>query len=194
MRLAFSPVRPLLRSIPRTAPFGRPTSRLPKRHFHFFSHSWRPRPSRHGPTYGRVLFAAANGAALATAAFVQLSEADNGDSETTSELRMLEISREEIAKKVPDDDRGLRRLFHQVTVTLDLWVWEPLCTGFRFLHLVVIFVPVIASVPAIWIGRRVPERDNERTGALWWYGFLVRCMELAGPAFIKVSSPRFSSA
>jgi len=107
---------------------------------------------------------------------------------------MLEISREEIAKKVPDDDRGLRRLFHQVTVTLDLWVWEPLCTGFRFLHLVVIFVPVIASVPAIWIGRRVPERDNERTGALWWYGFLVRCMELAGPAFIKVSSPRFSSA
>ena len=100
---------------------------------------------------------------------------------------MLEASREEIEKKVADDDTGLSRLFHQVVLILDGWIWEPLCTGFRFLHLVVIFVPVIVTVPAVWLGRRVAERDNERTGALWWYNFLVKCMELAGPAFIKVS-------
>jgi aarF domain-containing kinase len=50
----------------------------------------------------------------------------------------------------------------------------------------VIFVPVILSVPAIWFGRRHSDKDGERSGTLWWYGFLVRSMELAGPAFIKL--------
>jgi len=188
MRSPF-PAGRLLRSIPRAADIIRPACYGPKRRFHFFNHSWRPRTTRDRTTYGRVLFAAANGAALGTAAFVQLSEADKGDVEQTSEIRMLEVSREEIAKKISDDDKGLHRLLHLVILKLDIWLWEPLCTGVRFLHLVFIFVPVIAAVPALWIGRRVPGRDNERTGALWWYGFLVRCMELAGPAFIKVSLP-----
>jgi len=51
---------------------------------------------------------------------------------------------------------------------------------------VIIFVPVIVAIPAIWIGDRVKDRDNERKGTLWWYGFLVSSMERAGAAFIKV--------
>ncbi|KAL8382430.1 hypothetical protein RB595_006286 [Gaeumannomyces hyphopodioides] len=128
----------------------------------------------------------AGAAALGTAAFVQLSEEDSGDDNETGEDRMLAASRREIAKKIQDDDRGLSRLRHQVVLLLDLYVWEPLCTGFRFLHLAAIFVPVILAVPAVWVGRRVPQRDNERTGTLWWYGLLVKSMELAGPAFIKL--------
>ncbi len=62
---------------------------------------------------------------------------------------------------------------------LDLYIWEPLCTGARFLQLAVIFVPVILTVPVLWIGPRQPDRDNERSGTLWWYGFLVNAMELA---------------
>jgi aarF domain-containing kinase len=50
----------------------------------------------------------------------------------------------------------------------------------------VIFVPVILSVPVIWFGRRQTDKDGERSGTLWWYGFLVQSMELAGPAFIKL--------
>jgi aarF domain-containing kinase len=52
--------------------------------------------------------------------------------------------------------------------------------------LIFIFVPVIVTVPVIWFGQRQPERDNERSGTLWWYAFLVNGMERAGAAFIKV--------
>ncbi|KAK7708008.1 hypothetical protein SLS64_006830 [Diaporthe eres] len=99
---------------------------------------------------------------------------------------MLQASRKEISKKVDDDDRGLSRLRHKVVYFLDVYVWEPLCTGFRFFHLALIFVPVILAVPAMWIGRRQKDRNNERAGTLWWYGFLVKGMEWAGPAFIKL--------
>ena len=60
----------------------------------------------------------------------------------------------------------------------------------RFLPLVIIFVPVIVTIPAIWIGARRVDRDNERSGTLWWYGFLVSSMEKAGAAFIKVRARR----
>ena len=101
---------------------------------------------------------------------------------------MLEVSRQEIKKVIREDDTGFTRLRHQVMLFLDIYIWEPICTGVRFLQLAAIFVPVIITVPAIWAGQRQPERDNERTGALWWYGFLVKSMEWAGPAFIKVPS------
>jgi len=99
---------------------------------------------------------------------------------------MLEASRQEIKKQVKDDVRGWRRFRDWIIFVVDLYIWEPLCTGLRFLHLVVIFVPVFACVPAIWVGTRVKNRNMERTGTLWWYWFLVKSMERAGPAFIKV--------
>jgi aarF domain-containing kinase len=124
-------------------------------------------------------------AALSPAAFIKLSEEDHDDGKSGEE-QMLEASREEIEKKIPDDLRGLRRIFRSIWVYLDLYVYEPIATSLRFLHLVFIFVPVIITVPAIWVGKRQRERDNERSGTIWWYGFLVSSMERAGPAFIKV--------
>jgi len=99
---------------------------------------------------------------------------------------MLQASRAELKKTVSDDERGVERFGHKILLFLDLYIWEPICTGVRFLQLVAIFVPVIISVPAVWIGPRQPDLDNERSGTLWWYGFLVRGMEWAGPAFIKL--------
>lgn len=99
---------------------------------------------------------------------------------------MLEVSREEIEKKVPEDAKGIFRIIKQIRYLLDAWIVEPICTSFRFLQLVAIFVPVIITVPAVWLGTRQPGRDNERSGTIWWYGFLVNAMELAGPAFIKL--------
>jgi aarF domain-containing kinase len=124
--------------------------------------------------------------ALSPAVFMQLSEKDNNGTEQTAETRMLAASREEIAKKLSDDDHGFSRIRHGMVLFLDVYIWEPICTGFRFLHLVFIFVPVILAVPAIWLGPRQKDRDNERSGTLWWYWFLVNSMERAGPAFIKV--------
>ena len=100
---------------------------------------------------------------------------------------MLEVSREEIRKKIPDDVHGLNRLFRCVIFFIDQYIYEQVATSLRFLYLVVIFVPVIVTIPVIWFGGRQKDRDNERAGTLWWYGFLVSAMESAGPAFIKVS-------
>ncbi|KAI1110417.1 hypothetical protein F5Y14DRAFT_429009 [Nemania sp. NC0429] len=141
-----------------------------------------------GPKYrakGAVLTAAVNGA-LGTVAFVQLSEKDNGGTEQTAEGRMLQASREEIAKTVDEDRTGISRWTQKAVIFLDVYIWEPMCTGLRFCQLFVIFVPVILSVPVIWIGRRQPDYDNERSGTLFWYNFLVWSMETAGPAFIKL--------
>ncbi|KAL8652618.1 MAG: hypothetical protein Q9226_004189, partial [Calogaya cf. arnoldii] len=123
-------------------------------------------------------------ALLTPAAFVRLSEEDNGDGKTPEE-HMLEASREELRKAVPDSAHGLTRLWRNIFLFLDLYIYEPIATGFRFLHLAIIFLPVIGTIPVIWLGRRVKERDGERAGTLWWYNFLVRSMERAGPAFIK---------
>ena len=124
-------------------------------------------------------------AALTPAAFVRLSEEDIDDGKSPEE-HMLEASRAEIQKHVPDNIHGLRRAWQGLLLVLDNCIYEPIATGLRFLHLVIIFVPVLLATPAIWLGNRVKERDNERTGTLWWYGFLVHSMERAGPAFIKV--------
>ncbi|KAI0515108.1 putative ubiquinone biosynthesis protein [Xylaria bambusicola] len=145
----------------------------------------RSAPRSHYQAKGIVLKAAVNGV-LGTAAFIKLSEKDNGGTEQTAEGRMLEASTQELEKTVDEDETGVSRWAQEVVICLDLYIWEPLCTGFRFFHLVVIFVPVILSVPAIWFGTRRPDQNNERSGTLWWYNFLVWAMEAAGPAFIKL--------
>lgn len=143
--------------------------------------------ARHNHRFnGRILKATAGAAALGTAVFVDLSEKEDGDTEQTAEGRMLEASRAELKKAVNEDERGLYRFGHKIVLFLDVYFWEPLCTGVRFVELLFIFIPVIISVPAIWVGSRRPDRDNERRGTLWWYSFLVKSMERAGPAFIKV--------
>lgn len=138
---------------------------------------------RRPPRGGNILWGAT---ALSPAVFLHLSEKDNNGTEHTAETRMLAASRAEIETKLSDEDHGVSRFRHSIILFLDVYIWEPICTGFRFLHLVFIFVPIILTVPAIWLGPRVKERDNERTGTLWWYWFLVQSMERAGPAFIKV--------
>lgn len=141
-------------------------------------------PARRGPRGIKPIFAL-----LTPAAFVQLSEEDTGDGKTPEE-HMLEASRAEIEKTIPEDVHGLKKVWHSMYYVVDTFIWEPLATGFRFLHLVIIFVPVIFAVPMVWFGRRRKEKGNERTGTLWWYRFLVHSMERAGPAFIKVPPPR----
>ncbi|KAM0745758.1 ABC1-domain-containing protein [Meredithblackwellia eburnea MCA 4105] len=75
------------------------------------------------------------------------------------------------------------------------WVIEPISTSFRFLHLAVLFLPVIFASPILLLeiiessnDRRKGQdsRDSERATTRWWYRFLVHQMELAGPTFIKL--------
>jgi aarF domain-containing kinase len=111
-------------------------------------------------------------------------EAENGGK--THEEAMLEASRKELDEQVPKVIRNSKKYRRGIYFFIDNYIVEPICTGLRFLHLVFIFVPVIVTIPVIWLGKRQPDRDNERSGSLWWYGFLVSSMERAGAAFIKV--------
>jgi aarF domain-containing kinase len=148
-----------------------------------FFHSSAPRAQRFsGPR--KLLFASAT---LTPAAFVLLSQSDGSKDDKTGEELMLEASRHELDQQLPkaiEHSKGMRR---RVYFFIDLYIYEPFCTTLRFFHLVIIFVPVIVTIPALWIGKRLPDRDNERSGTLWWYGFLVSSMERAGAAFIKVT-------
>ncbi|KAJ7631127.1 hypothetical protein FB45DRAFT_917590 [Roridomyces roridus] len=71
-----------------------------------------------------------------------------------------------------------------------LWhdrIWEPLLTATRFVYLFALFMPVIVSIPMLLIGKPERRLRGDRWGAVWWYNFLVSRMEIAGPAFIKLS-------
>ena len=127
--------------------------------------------------------------ALTPAAFVQVADEDDENGKLngkTHEEQMLEMSRKELAEQVPDRLKGSKKIRRGIWRFVDTYIIEPIATGFRFLHLFIIFVPVIATVPVIWLGARIPEKDNERSGTIWWYGYLVWSMEQAGAAFIKL--------
>jgi aarF domain-containing kinase len=130
----------------------------------------------------------AGGAVLSPLAFVEAAEdkSKSSNGEKTHEEAMLEVSRRELDEQVPKALENSAKYRRGIYFFVEDYIIEPIATGLRFLHLVIIFVPVIVTIPAIWLGARQPNRDNERTGTLWWYGFLVGSMERAGAAFIKV--------
>ena len=152
-----------------------------RRLFHFQIRSHAPRKSLHRLRFRTPVLLAL----LTPAAFVEISEGSRKNGES-GEILMLEASRQEIEKELPDEIKGLKKVWKEFVILLDTYIYEPIATGFRFLHLVVIFVPVIATIPIIFIGARQKDREDERSGTLWWYGFLVHSMERAGPAFIKL--------
>ena len=78
------------------------------------------------------------------------------------------------------------------------WITEPLGTAKRFIVLVCIFLPVLVTVPLLFVGSRREggrrrgkrtsiKEEGQRWGAMWWFGFLVRSLERAGPTFIKLA-------
>ncbi|KAF8221692.1 ABC1-domain-containing protein [Tricholoma matsutake] len=66
-------------------------------------------------------------------------------------------------------------------------IWESILTATRFIHLFVLFIPVIVSTPMLLVGKPEKKYRGDRWGAVWWYGLLVRKMEAAGPTFIKLA-------
>ncbi|KAI7906313.1 ABC1 family-domain-containing protein [Cokeromyces recurvatus] len=69
---------------------------------------------------------------------------------------------------------------------LDDWILEPLLTLRRLAHIIILFTPVIATTPIIFLGAKA-NGTEERSGTLWWYDFLAKQMERAGPTFIKLA-------
>ena len=181
LRCARQSVRPQLsRHIELSLRSGRSTKSFSI--LHTARRTFRPPPA---PVKGGTVLLAA----LGPAAFVSIADDEDethNDHGKTHEEQMLEISRQELAEYVPERLRGSRKFRRAIWRFLDTYVVEPIATAFRFLHLAVIFIPVLATVPVMYFGARQPDKDNERGGTLWWYWFLVSSMERAGAAFIKL--------
>ncbi|KAE8837081.1 hypothetical protein PTNB73_07986 [Pyrenophora teres f. teres] len=136
---------------------------------------------------GKILWsgAAAGGAILSPLAFVDVAHKKTDNGEQTHEEAMLEASRKELDEQVPHALRNSSKYRRGIYFFIEDYIIEPIATGFRFLHLVIIFVPVIVTIPVIWLGARQPDRDNERSGTLW-------CWVNGPPLEQTFSRPRFT--
>ncbi|KAL4241795.1 protein kinase superfamily protein [Abortiporus biennis] len=66
-------------------------------------------------------------------------------------------------------------------------IWEPLLTARRFIHLLYIFIPVLVTAPMLLVGSPEESLSGDRWGAVWWYDFMTKRMERAGPTFVKLA-------
>ncbi|KAH0838002.1 hypothetical protein J3R83DRAFT_6241 [Lanmaoa asiatica] len=80
-----------------------------------------------------------------------------------------------------------RSLFFRIVGVLQDYIWEPILTARRFIHLFYLFVPVIITMPMLLVGSPDKQLQGDRWGAVWWYDFLVKRMRAAGPTFIKLA-------
>lgn len=128
-------------------------------------------------------------ASLTPGAFLKLAKDDEDGDGKTGEMQMLEISRQELQRSATEKVQNLPPMLQSFVIFWNYYVYDTVATGCRFVHLVVVFLPVILAAPAVWLGRRIEGRRGTRTGTLWWYNFLVKSMERAGPTFIKVGRP-----
>ncbi|ORY84995.1 ABC1 family-domain-containing protein [Protomyces lactucae-debilis] len=106
----------------------------------------------------------------------------------TNEERLLEESEkewDELYNQVPQDRSFLYKAYRSLAIPFRVWVFEPLATAFRFIHLVLIFTPVLVAIPIVFLGS-IKAGSHDKSGAVLWYRFLVHQMELAGPTFIKL--------
>lgn len=140
------------------------------------------------PPFVLTVAAAATLPLVANSPNNDLDDAED-DQDLTLEQSLLDTSERELKHQkygISQERSLLYRLFRSIKIAFLRYVHEPIATGLRFVQLVVIFVPVLVTIPVIFLGARVPDRDNERSGTLWWYQFLVKQMERAGATFIKV--------
>lgn len=108
------------------------------------------------------------------------------------------------------EERSRTSIVYRVIYFVEDYILEPLSTTTRFVHLVILFLPVILASPILlleWVGdgsqskgrfRRANSKveGRERSSTRWWYRLLVAQMARAGPTFIKVShsSPFLTSS
>ncbi|EIW64210.1 ABC1-domain-containing protein [Trametes versicolor FP-101664 SS1] len=80
-----------------------------------------------------------------------------------------------------------RSLMGRILTFLRERLIEPILTAKRFVYLCCIFVPVLLAAPMLIIGQPEERLRGDRWGAVWWYGFLTRQMQCAGPTFMKLA-------
>ncbi|KAH9835937.1 ABC1 family-domain-containing protein [Rhodofomes roseus] len=80
-----------------------------------------------------------------------------------------------------------QRITWRIVVLVREYIWEPILTARRFVHLCFLFVPVLLASPILLVGLTEERLSGDRWGAVWWYGFLTSQMQRAGPTFVKLA-------
>ncbi|KAF9322046.1 hypothetical protein BG003_008237 [Podila horticola] len=91
---------------------------------------------------------------------------------SVKEARPIPLLKSELVHEIQRPS-FLRRLKQYLEDMLEDYVVHPVLTIWRFGVLMVIFMPLILTVPAVFIGKRKADRDDERSGTLWWYSLLL---------------------
>ncbi|CAG8501752.1 17474_t:CDS:2 [Funneliformis caledonium] len=112
---------------------------------------------------------------------------DNDNSDLTNKQFNDSYKVQSISTAKCSEPNLMRKSISYIVRFISEYIIEPILIACRFTYLFCLFMPLIVGSPIILIGKRVPEKDDERTGALWWYNMLVRSMERAGPTFIKLA-------
>lgn len=108
-----------------------------------------------------------------------------------------------ITQAQEDKERRKASLLWRVLWFVRDYVIEPISTTIRFVHLALLFLPVIIASPILLLEtlpegghpgrmRFVRRREEERGSTRWWYSLLVNQMRRAGPTFVKVSTHKLS--
>lgn len=138
------------------------------------------------------------------------NEGGQGDDDNEASSSSFAPTIEDMEDRHPS---RIRRTLHRLLNALNTYIVEPFGTAKRFVILLVIFLPVLLTMPMLLVGSRgvtssrkrrgnhkdgtssaghrgdsYVDVDNEdRWGAIWWFNFLVKQMERAGPTFIKLA-------
>ncbi|KAF9299942.1 hypothetical protein BGZ74_008471 [Mortierella antarctica] len=89
------------------------------------------------------------------------------ENSSVKEARPIPLLKTELVQEIQRPS-FLRRLKQYLEDMLEDYVVHPVLTIWRFGVLMVIFMPLILTVPAVFIGERKADKDNERSGTLWW--------------------------
>lgn len=111
-------------------------------------------------------------------------KSDFNEIDTSKEVK--EVNEVQIINHTESSPNLIIKCLNYIYNFISDYIIEPILISYRFTYLLWIFLPLIIGSPLIFFGKRVPERNDERTGTLWWYNKLMRSMEMAGPTFIKV--------
>ncbi|KAK9459175.1 ABC1 family-domain-containing protein [Lipomyces oligophaga] len=110
----------------------------------------------------------------------------NRDPDISNETAFESVKPVSVTLAAPNRQKFLHNKIMKTVKELICSFLDSLGTFTRFTHLVVIFLPVIVTSPAILIGSRYSPSDSETSGAVWWYKVLIWSMQAAGPTFIKL--------
>lgn len=124
--------------------------------------------------------------ALGHVAYADISDDDIGlevEPPSKGKTETLELLEKSIAETSRDRSSG-----GKFGLFLSEYLIEPVKTGFRFIQLSILFIPLLILYPMTWLGPKVASAQNERSGAVIYYDLLSGAMEYAGPSFIKVGS------